>query len=97
RAFWARPTPSPPPPSSERECVISADHRQQPAPAQLQRPSPQLPRGSSAAERKEDDLSPADEVLERHVAHIRKAAVLGIFPVVAHHEEMASRNRVDAG
>ncbi len=49
-------------------------------------------------DREEDDLRPADEVLERHVADAAEVArVGGVVAVVAHHEEVVGRHGVDAG
>src|SRR5260370_1708721 len=47
---------------------------------------------------KEDHLRAADEILERHVADGgQHAAVGGVVPVVAHHEEIAWWHGVDDG
>ncbi len=55
----------------------SPDHREQPAPAHRPRPAPDMPGGFAVADRKENDLGFADEVLERHVTHCRRYAAVG--------------------
>src|SRR5204863_393116 len=52
----------------------------------------------AAADREEDELRLADEVLERHIADRRHhSAVGGVVAVVAHHEIMSGRHLVFLG
>src|SRR5262249_449888 len=52
-------------------------------------------------DREEDDLDPADQVLERHIADaatfLRNAAIDRIVELAPHHEIMAWRHGVDVG
>ena len=53
-------------------CVGGSSHqREQPVPAHRPRPAPDLPGVGAVPDREEDDLRPADDVLERHVADLR--------------------------
>ncbi len=54
--------------------------------------SQSLPERCVLVDREEDDLGPADEVLERHLADAGLVAgIRRVVAVVAHHEEMAGR------
>src|SRR6516165_12321132 len=70
-------------------------------PAYGPRPPPHFPRRRPLVDRKEDDLGPADQVLEWHIADpalvCRKPGIAGIVAIVAHHEIMARRHFVDLG
>ena len=51
---------------------------------------------ASPVDREEDDLGAADEVVERHIADLAQHAAVGrVVAVVAHHEVVAGRHRVD--
>src|SRR4029077_5029967 len=62
-------------------------------------PTPHFPRRRPLVDRKEDDLGPADQVLERHVADPAlvpgKPRVARVIAVVAHHEIVARRHFID--
>src|SRR5271165_4989310 len=68
-------------------------------PAHFPRPLPDLPGRRIVADREEDDLASADQVLKRHVtdtALVRgQPRIARIVPVVAHHEVMSGRHFVD--
>ena len=50
----------------------------------------------AAPDREEDDLGPADDILERYVSDLTEdTAVGGVVAVVTHHEEMPGRNFID--
>src|ERR1051326_2423570 len=72
----------------------SMDRPHHVVPADGPGPFPNFP--GAAAHRKEDELGRADQVFERHEPHVGEAAVLGVVAVVAHHEIMPGRDRVDA-
>src|SRR5215813_3977363 len=75
----------------------SSDDREQPVPPHRPRPAPERPAALALMDREENDLGAADDVLERHEADLRGAAVLRVVAVVAHHEIIAGRHLVDAG
>src|ERR1700724_1945360 len=83
------------PPYALRLAMTSADDREQPRPADGPRPVPDVPGRLAAFEREEDDAGVADQQVGCDVADVGKAAVLGIIAIVAHHEVMAGRHRVD--
>src|SRR5262249_33473545 len=78
RAPWSGPWP-----------YGSSHDREQPAPTHREWPAPELPGALAFIDREEDDLGTADDVLERHGADLREAAVGRVVAVVAHHEEFA--------
>ena len=55
----------------------------------------------AVTDREKNDLSAADDILERHIADAaarrRHSAVVGVVAVVAHHEEMPGRHDVGRG
>src|SRR5262249_21677019 len=74
----------------------SSYDREQPVPAHGPRPAPYHPGVLALTDGEEDDLSLADDVLERHIANLAEHATIGgIVAVVAHHEEMARGHLVD--
>ena len=74
----------------------SSNDREQPVPAHDPRPAPDLPGRLAVADREEDDLGAADDVVERHVADLAQHAAVGrIVAVVAHHEVVVGRHGVD--
>src|SRR3984957_4525692 len=77
--------------------ICLPDDIEKPRPGDVPRPVPDRPGRAAALEREEDDARVADQDIERDVADRGKAAVLGVVPVVAHHEEMIGRHRVDLG
>ena len=95
---------APPParPGARRACPVrrsagSTDRPQQPVVADGERPLPDFPEARLAVDREEQDLGPADQVLERDEADMVDAAVERVVAIVAHGEDMAGRDLVDAG
>src|ERR1700678_2917187 len=64
-------------------------------PANRPWPAPEHPGAFALADREEDHLGPADQILERHIA--KHAAVAGVIAVVTHHEKAPLRHLVDVG
>src|SRR5690606_20935894 len=79
----------------------SVDAGKHPVPAQGAKPGPRLEQRCAGVDRNPPDFGAADEILLRHIADAaefdRHAAVLRIIPIVAHHEEVMRRDRIDAG
>src|SRR5207237_54457 len=72
--------------------AASSDDRERPAPAYRPRPAPDVPGGLAVADREEDDLGFADDILERYVADRRQHTAIGrVVAIVAHHEIVAGR------
>src|SRR5271154_1449217 len=89
-----------PPPRSRRPVCRGLAHALEDAvPAHGPWPAPHLPSRRPLVDRKEDDLGPADQVLERHVADPAlipgKPRIAGIVPIVAHHEKVAGGHFID--
>src|SRR4029450_12468689 len=77
--------------------AASVDQVEQPPEADRGRPLPDLPQPGVAVGRKEDDLGPTDQVVDRYVADVGHAAVQGIVTIVAHREHVTFRAFVDVG
>src|SRR5580704_5904780 len=94
----ARATRPPPGRSREPVCWRLTHALEDAVPAHSPWPAPHFPSRRPLVDRKEDDLGPADQVLERHVADpaliAGKPRIARIVPIVAHHEIMARRHFV---
>src|SRR5580704_11149829 len=95
----ARATRPPPGRSREPVCWRLTHALEDATPAHGPWPAPYLPSRRPLVDRKEDDLGPADQVLERHVANSAlipgKSRIARVIAVVAHHEIMARGHFVD--
>src|SRR5205807_2897804 len=83
-----------------RRCSLSAcgssHQRKQPVPAYRPRPAPYHPGMLALANREENDLCLAHEILKRHVPDLTEdAAVCGIVAIIAHHEIVPLRHLID--
>src|SRR5947209_11513079 len=83
------------------ECPLfrSSSHADEYAtPAHGGGPAPEHPGVLALGDGEENHLRAADNILERHVTHSRQhPAVCRVVPIVAHHEEVSGRHRVDVG
>src|SRR5262249_52413920 len=75
----------------------SSDDCEQPAPAYRYRPAPELPGALAFKDREENDLCLAHDILERHHSDLAEPAVGRIVAIVAHHEIVVGRHRIDLG